>query len=73
MKNTAQTILMNGLRAVWNRENLPEGVHIVETDQGARIHFRYTIATPLARREAQLAKLRQLPNGITRIQKGEQS
>jgi hypothetical protein len=72
MKNTAQTKLMEGLRAVWNRENLPEGVEIVETPGGVRIHFLYNLDIPRSRHQANLEKLRNLPKGVTRIQKGGQ-
>lgn len=69
MKDTAQATLMEGLRAVWNRENLPEGVFIIDTPGGARIHFTYTVDIPSSRRQANLERLRQLPQGITRISK----
>jgi hypothetical protein len=69
MKNTAQTKLMDSLLAIWNRTNLPDGVEIVETPGGVRIHFLYNVDTPRSRHAANLEKLRQLPKGITRVNK----
>lgn len=43
MKDTAQTALLVGLRAIWTGDpaNMPEGVAIVDTSLGPRIVFSH--------------------------------
>lgn len=43
MKDTAQTALLVGLRAIWTGDpaNMPEGVAIVDTTLGPRIVFSH--------------------------------